>query len=78
MIKRIIMKNIEIVLSLLDYVETYYTVKMYDKNLFTWLDYVKRNEEKYPNLVAFINEDKTRDKLCEIGYIKEGVESLCA
>lgn len=73
-----IMKNIEVVLSLLDYVETYYTVEMYDKNLFTWLDYVKRNEEKYSNLVAFINEDKTRDKLCEIGYIKEGVESLCA
>lgn len=72
-----IMKNIEVVLSLLDYVETYYTVNMYDKNLFTWLDYVKRNEEKYPNLVAFIDEDKTRDKLCEIGYIKEGVESLC-
>lgn len=73
-----IMKNIEVVLSLLDYVETYYTVEMYDKNLFTWLDYVKRNEEKYPNLVAFINEDKTRDKLCEIGYIKEGVKSICA
>ena len=73
-----IMKNIEVVLSLLDYVETYYTVEMYDKNLFTWLDYVRRNEEKYPNLVAFINEDKTKDKLCEIGYIKEGVESLCA
>lgn len=73
-----IMKNIEVVLSLLDYVETYYTVEMYDKNLFTWLDYVKRNEEKYPNLVAFINEDKIQDKLCEIGYIKEGVESLCA
>lgn len=73
-----IMKNIEVVLSLLDYVETYYTVEMYDKNLFTWLDYVKHNEEKYPNLVAFINEDKTRDKLCEIGYIKEGVESICA
>ena len=72
-----IMKNIEVVLSLLDYVETYYTVEMYDKNLFTWLDYVKRNEEKYPNLVAFINEDKIKDKLCEIGYIKEGVESLC-
>ena len=73
-----IMKNIEVVLSLLDYVETYYTVEMYDKNLFTWLNYVRRNEEKYPNLVAFINEDKTKDKLCEIGYIKEGVESLCA
>lgn len=73
-----IMKNIEVVLSLLDYVETYYTVNMYDKNLFTWLDYVKHNEEKYPNLVAFINEDKTRDKLYEIGYIKEGVESVCA
>lgn len=73
-----IMKNIEVVLSLLDYVETYYTVEMYDKNLFTWLDYVRRNEEKYPNLVAFMNEDKTRDKLCEIGYIKEGVESICA
>lgn len=73
-----IMKNIEVVLSLLDYVETYYTVEMYDKNLFTWLDYVKRNEEKYPNLVRFINEDKIQDKLCEIGYIKEGVESLCA
>ena len=73
-----IMKNIEVVLSLLDYVETYYTVNMYDKNLFTWLDYVKRNEEKYPNLVRFINEDKIKDKLCEIGYIKEGVESLCA
>lgn len=73
-----IMKNIEVVLSLLDYIETYYTVEIYDKNLFTWLDYVKRNEEKYPNLVAFINEDKTRDKLCEIGYIKEGVESICA
>ena len=73
-----IMKNIEVVLSLLDYVETYYTVEMYDKNLFTWLDYVKRNEEKYPNLVRFINEDKIQDKLCEIGYIKKGVESLCA
>nr|DAH13552.1 MAG TPA: putative amidoligase enzyme [Caudoviricetes sp.] len=73
-----IMKNIEVVLSLLDYVETYYTTDMYSKNLFTWLDYVKRNEEKYPNLVSFINEDKTRDKLCEIGYIKEGVESICA
>lgn len=73
-----IMKNIEVVLSLLDYVETYYTVNMYDKNLFTWLDYIKRNEEKYPNLVAFINENKIQDKLCEIGYIKEGVESLCA
>lgn len=73
-----IMKNIEVVLSLLDYVETYYTVEMYDKNLFTWLDYVQRNEEKYPNLVRFINEDKIQDKLCEIGYIKEGVESLCA
>lgn len=73
-----IMKNIEVILSLLDYVETYYTVEMYDKNLFTWLDYVKRNEEKYPNLVAFINEDKIKGKLCEIGYIKEGVESLCA
>ena len=73
-----IMKNIEVVLSLLDYVETYYTVNMYDKNLFTWLDYVKRNEEKYPNLVRFINEDKIKDKLCEIGYIKEGVESICA
>lgn len=73
-----IMKNIEVVLSLLDYVETYYTVEMYDKNLFTWLDYIKQNKEKYPNLVAFINEDKTRDKLCEIGYIKEGVESICA
>ena len=73
-----IMKNIEVVLSLLDYVETYYTTDMYDKNLFTWLDYVKRNEEKYPNLVRFINEDKIKDKLCEIGYIKEGVESLCA
>lgn len=73
-----IMKNIEVVLSLLDYVETYYTVEMYDKNLFTWLDYVKRNEEKYPNLVRFINEDKIQDKLCEIGYIKEGVKSLCA
>ena len=72
-----IMKNIEVVLSLLDYVETYYTVNMYDKNLFTWLDYVQRNEEKYPNLVKFINEDKIKDKLCEIGYIKEGVESLC-
>ena len=72
-----IMKNIEVVLSLLDYVDTYYTVEMYDKNLFTWLDYVKRNEEKYPNLVRFINEDKIKDKLCEIGYIKEGVESLC-
>ena len=72
-----IMKNVEVVLSLLDYVDTYYTVNMYDKNLFTWLDYVKRNEEKYPNLVAFINEDKIKDKLCEIGYIKEGVESLC-
>ena len=72
-----IMKNIEVVLSLLDYVDTYYTVNMYDKNLFTWLDYVKRNEEKYPNLVKFINEDKIKDKLCEIGYIKEGVESLC-
>ena len=72
-----IMKNIEVVLSLLDYVETYYTVNMYDKSLFTWLDYVKRNEEKYPNLVRFINEDKIQDKLCEIGYIKEGVESLC-
>lgn len=70
-----IMKNIEVVLSLLDYVETYYTVDIYDKNLFTWLDYVKCNEEKYPNLVAFINEDKTRNK---IRYIKEGVESLCA
>lgn len=69
-----IMKNIEVVLSLLDYVETYYTVEMYDKNLFTWLDYVKRNEEKYPNLVAFMNEDKTKDK---IRYIKEGVESIC-
>ena len=73
-----IMKNIEVVLSLLDYVETYYTVDIYDKHLFTWLDYVKRNEEKYPNLVAFINEDKIKDKLCEIGYIKEGVESICA
>ena len=73
-----IMKNIEVVLSLLDYVETYYTVEMYDKNLFTWLDYVKRNEEKYPNLVRFINEDKTRDKLCEIGYIKERNEIVCA
>lgn len=73
-----IMKNIEVVLSLLDYVETYYTVEMYDKNLFTWLDYVKRNEEKYPNLVAFINEDKIQDKLCEIGYIKEGVKAICA
>ena len=73
-----IMKNIEVVLSLLDYVDTYYTVNMYDKNLFTWLDYVQRNEEKYPNLVRFINEDKIKDKLCEIGYIKEGVESLCA
>lgn len=73
-----IMKNIEVVLSLLDYVETYYTVEMYNKNLFTWLDYVKRNEEKYPNLVRFINEDKIQDKLCEIGYIKEGIESLCA
>ena len=72
-----IMKNIEVVLSLLDYVDTYYTVNMYDKNLFTWLDYVQRNEEKYPNLVRFINEDKIKDKLCEIGYIKEGVESLC-
>ena len=72
-----IMKNIEVVLSLLDYVETYYTVDMYDKNLFTWLDYVRRNEEKYPNLVRFINEDKIKDKLCEIGYIKKGVESLC-
>lgn len=70
-----IMKNIEVVLSLLDYVETYYTVEMYDKNLFTWLDYVKRNEEKYPNLVAFINEDKIKDK---IRYIKEGIESICA
>ena len=73
-----IMKNIEVVLSLLDYVETYYTVDMYNKNLFTWLDYVKRNKEKYPNLVAFINKDKIQDKLREIGYIKEGVESLCA
>ena len=73
-----IMKNIEVVLSLLDYVETYYTVNMYDKNLFAWLDYVRRNEEKYPNLVRFINEDKIKDKLCEIGYIKEGIESLCA
>lgn len=73
-----IMKNIEVVLSLLDYVETYYTVDMYDKNLFKWLDYVKHNEEKYPNLVAFINEDKIKDKLCETGYIKEGIESLCA
>lgn len=73
-----IMKNIEVVLSLLDYVETYYTVEMYDKNLFTWLDYVRRNEEKYPNLVRFINEDKTQDKLCEIGYIKEGVKAICA
>ena len=72
-----IMKNIEVVLSLLDYVETYYTVNVYNKNLFTWLDYVKRNEEKYPNLVRFINEDKIKNKLCEIGYIKEGVESLC-
>ena len=72
-----IMKNIEVVLSLLDYVDTYYTVNMYDKNLFTWLDYVKRNEEKYPNLVRFMDEDKIKDKLCEIGYIKEGVESLC-
>ena len=72
-----IMKNIEVVLSLLDYVETYYTVEMYDKNLFTWLDYVQRNKEKYPNLVRFINEDKIKDKLCEIGYIKEGVESIC-
>ena len=71
-----IMKNIEVVLSLLDYVETYYTVNMYDKSLFTWLNYVKRNEEKYPNLVRFINEDKIQDKLCEIGYIKEGVQSL--
>lgn len=70
-----IMKNIEVVLSLLDYVETYYTVEMYDKNLFTWLNYVKRNKEKYPNLVAFINEDKIKDK---IEYIKEGVESICA
>ena len=73
-----IMKNIEVVLSLLDYVETYYTVDMYNKNLFTWLDYVNRNKEKYPNLLAFINEDKTRDKLCEIGYIKGGVENACA
>ena len=73
-----IMKNIEVVLSLLDYVETYYTVEMYDKNLFTWLDYVKCNEEKYPNLVAFINEDKIQNKLCEIGYIKEGVKAICA
>lgn len=73
-----IMKNIEVVLSLLDYVDTYYTVNIYNNNLFTWLDYVKRNEEKYPNLVAFINEGKTIDKLCEIGYIKEGVESICA
>lgn len=73
-----IMKNIEVVLSLLDYVETYYTVDMYGKNLFTWLDYVEHNEEKYPNLVAFINEDKIQDKLCEIGYVKEGVESICA
>ena len=73
-----IMKNIEVVLSLLDYIETYYTVDIYDKNLFTWLDYVERNEEKYPNLVAFINEDKIQDKLCEIGYTKEGVESICA
>ena len=73
-----IMKNIEVVLSLLDYVETYYTVDMYNKNLFTWLDYVKSNEEKYPNLVRFINEDKIKDKLCEIGYIKEGAESICA
>ena len=73
-----IMKNIEVVLSLLDYVETYYTVEMYDKSLFTWLDYVKRNEEKYPNLVRFINEDKIQDKLCEIGYIKEGVKAICA
>ena len=72
-----IMKNIEVVLSLLDYVDTYYTVNMYDKNLFTWLDYVKRNEEKYPNLVKFINEDNIKDKLCEIGYIKEGVKSTC-
>lgn len=73
-----IMKNIEVVLSLLDYVETYYTVDIYDKNLFTWLDYVQRNKEKYPNLVAFINEDKIQDKLCEIGYIKEGVKAICA
>lgn len=73
-----IMKNIEVVLSLLDCVETYYTVNMYDKNLFTWLDYVKRNEEKYPNLARFINEDKIKDKLCEIGYIKEGVKAICA
>lgn len=73
-----IMKNIEVVLSLLDYVETYYTVEIYDKNLFTWLDYVERNEEKYPNLVAFINEDKIQNKLCEIGYIKGGIKSLCA
>lgn len=73
-----IMKNIEVVLSLLDYIETYYITDVYSKNLFTWLDYVKRNEEKYPNLVAFINEDKIQNKLCEIGYIKEGVESLCA
>ena len=72
-----IMKNIEVVLSLLDYVERYYTVNMYDKNLFTWLDYVQRNEEKYPNLIRFINEDKIKDRLCEIGYIKEGVESIC-
>ena len=72
-----IMKNIEVVLSLLDYVETYYTTDVYSKNLFTWLDYVQRNKEKYPSLVRFINEDKIKDKLCEIGYIKEGVESLC-
>lgn len=73
-----IMKNIEVVLSLLDYVETYYTIGMYDKNLFTWLDYVQRNKEKYPNLVRFMNEEKIKDKLYEIGYIKEGVESICA
>ena len=73
-----IMKNIEVVLSLLDYVETYYTVEMYDKNLFTWLDYVKRNGEKYPNLVRFMDEDKIKDKLCEIGYIKKGVKAICA
>lgn len=72
-----IMKNIEVVLSLLDYVETYCTVEVYYNNLFTWLDYVRRNEEKYPNLVAFINEDKIKNKLNEIGYIKGGNSNIC-
>lgn len=71
-----IMKNIEVVYSLIDYVDTYYTTDMYNHSLFTWMRYVKNNAEKYPNLNSFI--DEIQDKIDDIKQVENIDDEILA